>query len=216
MIKSRKQNKKQFKRNQNKQNLSKSTKVDRPGMKLNDKINPNHKWAIMYRSVNSIDTTGIIIPLSPSIPQGFTESNRIGDIIQLKHLYFRYSLTYGDAYNVVRVLLIWQHGTPSTTPTLATFLDQGPSSAPDVYSMSYPFLHGNQYEVLMDRSDVVQNPYQQIVDIAGNVPINRRIVYQYNTTTSLSGELWLVMLSDSSLTPNVRGIFNVSVTYSDA
>jgi len=207
-------------RNNKRNNRSQATytrhlKINRHINPLNDQIS-NAKWSVMERSVTNPNTVPRIATLSPLIIQGLQANQRIGDKIFLTQANFTYSITAGDNYNLVRVILLRVVGTPPSPITMGDFFDNGPSLAPDVYSQTYPYVHGKTYMVMYDRTDVVCSASPNLtVHREFSVPLNFEIDYSASTNVSRAGDLVLITLSDSALAPNPQLNANLVVWYRD-
>jgi hypothetical protein len=193
-----------------------STAIDRPNL-VNNSFIQNAKWHVFSRGVFNPTTGPNVVRLSPLIPQGLAADQRIGDKIMLTQAEIKYSITAADQYNLVRVILIRVIGVGNgIATTMGDFFDNGPSGVPDVYSMSYPYLHNASYQVLFDNTDVVVlNSPNLTVNRSFGIPLNYPIDYQYSTTTNRAGELVLIWLSDSTLAPNPQLNMNLVVWFKD-
>jgi hypothetical protein len=159
----------------------------------------NRRW-VRYTNVFQCTTSGTLYKYAAGIAQGTASDTRVGDCIKLSHLDFRLSIRAGDATNIVRYGWIYIHGDPRGTTVLGDFLDVGPSTTPDIYSMYYPYLKGLRYTVLLDNTvSVVINGNTSVLHREGRIPINKHVTYIYSTTTAISGDILFFAISDSGV-----------------
>ena len=174
------------------------------------------KWVVWQRGIYNPTTVPFIFPLSQQINSGPKNQERVGDKVIVKKILFRYSLTYGDSNNIVRVMVFYQKGRPIPGVSLSDFMDNGPSGSPDVFSMTYPYLHGQSYELLYDKTHVlVQGAQNATITNVAEIDCSHSLDYLADLNVSANGEFYLVWLSDSGLTPNPQLNSNWVVWYHD-
>lgn len=156
---------------------------------------------------NSIGAGATLFPLS-LVPQGDSQSTRVGDFIQPLRLLFNYSLYCVNSDIVTTVRLIFFTWTPDTAlviPTVANIL-QAPSSA-NVLS-HFNFQTQDNFHILWDRQFQASGiPAAPTVNsnfgaTGMSVPLRgkREIEFTPANTTG-TNQMYLLALSDSSLTP---------------
>ena len=174
---------------------------DRVARKLGDGIPKNLK-VIQNQYNQSTSAGGFSFDFGGAVGQGLQVFQRIGDIIRISHVDFRIHMIVADVTNLLRFTLVYVHGF-DIGAAFNNFFSNGVSGAPDVTSMFLPYARGKSFEVLYDRSyNLTQqsNNTQIITDFS--VPVGRTISYQQSSPVSLAGNLYLIVMSDSSVAPH--------------
>jgi len=169
----------------------------------------------------SITGGGTVYALSV-IPQGNGQSQRVANTVKLKKLVFNFSIYMANTDIVTTSRLIffrWMPSNVSTAPTVASIL-QNPSVA-QVFS-HLDFENQQQYEILWDKtfhqSGGASTPsstsnigkFNLVIPLWSNPLINFG-----NAVTTGTESLYLLSISDSSLTPFPELSFNLRVYYDD-
>jgi len=156
---------------------------------------------------NSVGAGGTIFPLSP-VPQGAAQSDRVGDFIQPRKWMFNYTLYTVNSDIVTTVRMIFFRWVPTTAlifPVLANILESPVSG--NVLS-HYNFQTQDNYEVLWERQfqcsgiTVAPTVNSNFGATGMVVPLrsNSEIEFTLGATTG-ANQLFLLVLSDSALTP---------------
>jgi hypothetical protein len=169
---------------------------------------------------NSIGAGATLIEIS-EVPQGDTQSSRVGDFIQPLKLIFNYSLytVNSDIVTTVRIIFFrWIPSNGLVAPVLANIL-QSPSSS-NVLS-HFNFQTQDNYRILWDRqyqaSGITVAPTVNSnfggtgIVIAGKLP---EIEFTPGTLQG-TNNLYLLAISDSALTPFPILNFSTRLYYED-
>jgi hypothetical protein len=173
------------------------------------------KMQPFVQSITSVATGANIYTYGPLVGLGILSNQRIGDIIRLRRADFRFNMVGGDNTNVMRIFMVYNKGLPPTG-VLSDWLNVGASGTQDVTSILETYLKHRNFEVLYDQTwtlCVNSNTANHAEEFS--IPINRDIVFSYNNTTSVSGQLFLVAISDSGVVPHPQLNMNCIVWYSD-
>jgi len=154
----------------------------------------------------SIGTTVVNFRLAGGITQGTDSDDRIGNGIWLQDIGFTGTLVGGqsntvadDAYNTVRVLLLWAVADALDTSTLGTGTLVTPVTVPGLI------------KVLKDTTFVLQSPG---TDSTGYVPAAKQVRFNYSfnstlvafagtgTNKDLTGSPFLLFVTDSAINPH--------------
>lgn len=98
----------------------------------------------------NVDSTGTVADMT-NIPQGTTDSTRIGDKITLRGSILRLKISVSDAFNFIRVILFqWYPNTLLSVPTVGTILFDTTTADRAITS---PYVHDyqNQFKVISDK-----------------------------------------------------------------
>lgn len=165
------------------------------------------KYLDLTSIANSIGAGGTLFLLS-AVTQGDTQSSRVGDFIQPLRLLFNYTLytVNSDIVTTVRMIFFrWIPATSLVVPLIANVLEN--PSAANVLA-HYNFQTQDNYRVLWDRqfqcSGIVAAPtVNSNFGATGMVvPLKRRSEIEFSLGTTLaSNHIYLLVLSDSALTP---------------
>jgi len=165
---------------------------------------------------NSIGAGSTIFPIQ-QIPQGNGQSQRVGDFVSICKMIFNFTFycVNSDIVTTTRLILFrWIPNTGSVTPTVALILE-APSSS-NVLS-HFNFENQMSYEILWDRTirsaGIPASP-TSTSNVGGTniiLPLgkNRDQQFDLGSTTGASGQMYLMAISDSSLTP--FGLLNFSM-----
>jgi len=185
----------------------------------------------------NITSVGSITDIS-AVARGDSDSQRSANRVKPMKLNINYSVTAGDEYNNVRVILFrWNqeyNGASGTEPTIASILN--PNTSTVAYSSLLKFQDPINYSIIYDRwhfvagdgfvsGSAVPAPYtastqqHHRLSFYGN-KINRSIEYTDSETSGKLGKykMYMLLISDSpSLTlvhPTI--IYDILLTYEDA
>jgi hypothetical protein len=155
---------------------------------------------------NSIGSGGTIFPLC-GIPQGDSQSSRVGDFVSPLEMLFNFSLYTVNTDIITTVRLIWFKWRPSTATTTITVASilEAPSSS-NVLS-HFNFQLQQQYQVLHERqfacSGTTTNPTVNSNFGATGLPIpigGQSMEYSLGSVNG-TNQFFLLAISDSALTP---------------
>jgi hypothetical protein len=185
----------------------------------------------------NVPSTGLV-QLFSGIAQGVSKIQRIGDRIALKRLAMRCKVVCStggifasaDSYNVVRIILIrWLADDAVETPVLSKVLAL-PTGTTDYTIAPYNNDAGEKFIVIDDFVTVVFNTPTYTgtgVNVEagyGHVRLFQReymkfgephIEYTANATTGV-GNLYMLAVSDSTVSPSPQLLYNLDVEYEDA
>jgi len=170
---------------------------------------------------NSIGAGATIFPFS-GVPQGVSQSQRVGDFIHVRALLLNYSLYIVNADIVTSVVIIlfrWIPNTISLPPAVALLL-QNPSSANCL--SQYNFSNQQNYQILWQRqfrgSGIVTSPttMSNFGQRGLRMPIRKGFDQEFAPgNVDGTNQLFWLCISDSSLTPFPILNFDSRIYYED-
>jgi len=168
-------------------------------------------FSAVYASID--DTTGIVVNINPVVT-GTGPSGKIGDSIRTRSLEFNYAIQYGDAFNLVRVLLvIWK---PLTVPIVTSVLQFGNAT---VSAPMSPYNHPQRYDfqVIYDKLHVL--------DAVSLPAISRKVLITkfpktlrentYSAPGVAKNLIYLIAISDSAGVAHPKIAYNGKFNFSD-
>lgn len=163
-----------------------------------------------------VSSAGSISAFSSNIVQGASNSQRIGDVIEITHMDLQLSWAFGDAFNRVRTLIIYVPGKTAIN-TVGDVLANGPLTGvgPDCFSFVQMGLLRMGAEVLYDNRAQVSQYWQPVQEDTIRIKINKKFVYQPSLTPSQNGEIFIVYISDSSVAPHPTAVQQGRVYFRD-
>lgn len=199
---SRRQN---TKRNNGKPRDKRRQKDQNLGRALIRRVEP--KYLDVLSIANNIGAGGTLFSLS-LVPQGDQQLQRVGDFIQPLKLIMNFSMYVVNADIVTTTRMIFFRWLPSTAlvvPVIASILES--PAAANVLS-HYNFQNQDNYQVLLEKqfqsAGVVAAPTtsSSIGRTGWSIPLGRKPEIEFALgATSASNHLYMLVLSDSSVTP---------------
>jgi len=176
--------------------------------------------------VKSVDTSGLtsitnsggIIAINLPVMQGTANGQRTGDEVEILAIECRRFYVYGDAIgNVVRFILFQTSGVGSLVTGISSVLSNGGSGAPDVTSHVIPFYGGNYVRVIHDECvNTCASSSKSIVYRSDRWnPEIKIIPFQPGTVNAFNGVMYLLVVSDSGVTPNPALQYSFRIWYRD-
>jgi len=165
------------------------------------------KYFDLTSLANSVGAGGTLFPLS-LVPQGDSQSTRVGDFIQPLRMLFNFTLYTVNSDIVTTIRLVFFRWVPSTAlvfPLLANILESPVSG--NVLS-HYNFQTQDNYQILAERQyqasgiTVAPTTHSNFGATGMEIPlgVNTELEYTIGATTA-SNHLYLLAISDSALTP---------------
>jgi len=146
------------------------------------------------------------------VPQGTTDSTRVGDQLVIRHMRLKGScvLAAADVTNLMRILIFYWH--PHTTPVASDImLDNG--AATSVFS-EYSTDHRKEFTVMYDKLFNLDAAHvQQIWEF--NKKLNIKVQFVAASTTTAHNMPYIMCLSDSSAAAHPTFGFSYKLTYID-
>lgn len=182
------------------------------------------KWLTTYESSGAFTTSGSIISLT-QIPLGTNANSRIGSVVRMTQVEWKAQFGVGDTWNTCRMMIfVWNPDSAAEAPTMAQVLDaSGPTANPSVWlprmdtKRKYAIIYDETF-MLVDMpvyngSTVVHQGYGSSSSFAfkkGARNLGGRKM-EFNAATTGMGQLFLLFVADSAITPNpyVYGQFRV-------
>jgi len=170
------------------------------------------KWAL--NAINTgVDNTGSITGLTTSITQGLSDTNnRVGDQITLDRMRLSYAIANGDTTNICRVVIFkWM---PQSTPVLANILT-GASGSTVIIAAHNTDTH-EMYQILYDKTHFL-SANSNALDGCGacEIKLPGQVQFSGGSTTG-TGHIYCLLLSDSGGVPNPPFLVEATVYYYDA
>lgn len=157
-----------------------------------------------FNGTISPTTGGTLFSISLPTTQGLANGQRTGDSIVLEKLELFSTLYYGDALgNVSRIIVLQVVGYASGI-SVASVLSNGSSAAPDVNSHYVPFAEGKGFKILYDKKHItIPDGNNAIVNVnAKIIPRTKKLSFPPGTAFPNTGQLAVIVISDSGVVPN--------------
>lgn len=181
------------------------------------RVVPEWKYFEKQYSATGVDYGGTVVSLT-DVPQGDTDGDRDGDALQAKRLEIRAYVSAGDAFNIVRVLLVkWHQNTALTggSPTPGQIFQTITSVLAPQSPLVFDYVRARNFSVLRDWV-VEVDTYNPVATINDNVDLgNYQLAFNAGTTTGTE-KLFLVFISDSAAAPNPSVQFYTRLYFNDS
>lgn len=196
------------------------------------------KVAVTYQSGVSVTSSPGIYDLCSSsywnIAQGTAQGKRIGDEIRLKKIHLRWGALGGDYFNTMRIILFRFNGSNATAPVIGDILD-GTGEEYVFAPLNWDTRH--RYHIIYDRVIALNqtNTFNSsgtaqsaVIDTSNSWKVMRPInlfgkklgkkSVSWDAGSASTGEdhVYLLVISDSVITPNPQLFYTVQVFYTDA
>jgi len=157
-------------------------------------------------SQQNIDDTGLTPVSISSIPQGSSDTTRVGDSLTPTKLEYHLTMKYNNvstitnlatSLNVVRLIIFrWKPFFSDVAPTVLKVMHYNVTS----YAAMGPLVHDgrDQFEVLVDRRFVTDGLTNAYKIVNGEVKLNGNIQYKAGSTTNQSLGLYFLLISDAA------------------
>lgn len=157
-----------------------------------DAVNIEYKINDVSSNAGAVDYNGGVSSMLSAIAQGTSDSQRIGDSLKVQNITFRCFAARNGADALVRFMLIWdpQNQITGVTDVLASIGSGLSIVSPKNYDKRF------RCRVLHDQIMPVTsgNATFQLQDIV--IPINEHTQFSGGTTTILTGDLKLLVISN--------------------
>lgn len=180
--------------------------------------NVEHKY---YDTNFSLTPQPTAIQLLTDINQSDTDTGRDGDKLRMMTLKWRAQVFNADATNVVRMILFqWHPSTDLILPSPAQILQD-----PNNYNSMYNHDRGSNYSIFYDRIIKLNNVNQPNVIINGECKLFskygrlkyvRQNLKFVNSSVQGQDHLWLVLVSDSTVSPSPNFSATFRLSYTDS
>jgi len=180
--------------------------------------NVETKWYELGQTPTGVDWNGAITRLT-SVPQGTTDSQRVGDKLTIRGIHIKYQITTGDSTQLFRVLVVqWKPNTNLITPGVATLLTGVTLGTVNAPLANYVWDYTNQWSILYDkmhRLDAVSKP--NVINMKRvNIKYAKKVVEFFAAGIEGSNHVYMVMVSDSGAGPHPTIAYQTRVLYDDA
>jgi hypothetical protein len=157
-----------------------------------------------FNGTISPTTGGTLFSISLPTTQGTANGTRTGDDIALVKLELSSTLYYGDALGNVSRIIVFQVVGYAAGISVGSVLSNGSSAAPDVNSHYVPFAEGKGFKILYDRKHItIPDGNNAIVNVNANIiPRTKKISFPPGTAFPNTGQLAVIVISDSGVVPN--------------
>lgn len=163
----------------------------------------------------AVTTSGAITLLS-GISSGSTFQTRIGNKARVEALKLRWAAVVGDVYNFLRFIIFrWNPDSAVDSPTQSTLLDSNGASVVDPTHYPLNWLLRKKFKVLHDETMSLETMAYYTTSVqygpgsgkwtrtgVVDMPLRNLITFDTNTTGNGVGHIYLMVVSDSTLTPN--------------
>lgn len=168
-------------------------------MRLKDMVNIEYKFADATATTGSLDYNGSLFSIigaangGTGIPQGTTDTTRVGDSIKLQNLTMRYTVARNGQDAWARVFLIWD---PQNKLTAVSDVLQSTGSAlavitPKNYDKRF------QCRVLYEATHKLDSSGNGLSKVDRVIPINKHVQFAGGSATSItSGDLKMLIISN--------------------
>jgi len=191
------------------QNLSARATVNQVANLVERREKRKHEVKVFDTSQSAANIgAGATVSALTAVPQGVTQSERVGDQMEFVDCEFTYQLVQANAdiYSDVRVIIFqwFPNTTISGAPVLADILPN--TAAVGLYS-AYNWQYRSQYHILFDKlwslAGLTTAPTSKTAVSQLNVRLKnmrKEVVFTPGTTNG-SNLLWLLTISDSVIAP---------------
>jgi len=157
---------------------------------------------------------GSITPIC-QMTQGIRATQRIGDKIVVRRIEMKYIISTPptDVYNQSRILLVYS---PYLNITLGQVLDSNLATGQiDPLSYTKPYSTGTTHQVLHDQVHIGNvNSSNAAVHGEISIPVNLPSTWDFGQVFE-SGYICLILLGDSTISPNPQITYNIRSVFSD-
>jgi len=175
------------------------------------------KWKDTDLNSSGVTSAGIVTLLS-GISQNATANGRVGNVVNLDRLEFRFSTTVAsaDVTNGVR-LIIFQWCSEQTVPSLGDVLENTGSAIVTTSQFNGDHTNSNTLRIMFDKLYPlnINGMAQSVLSIVLN-PIKRKLVYETSTASLGNGEIYCAIVSDSNVSANPSFQYDARLYYSDS
>jgi len=166
------------------------------------------KYFDVLSLANSIGAGSTLFPLC-QVPQGATQSERVGDFILPRKLLFNFTLYTVNSDIVTTLRMIFFRWVPSTGLSVPVVADILQSPAASNVLSHFNFNLQDNYEILLDwQIDQAGVPAAPTVTsnigrtgMSIKLGSKREIEFALGSSSGMTNQIYLMMLSDSSVTP---------------
>lgn len=176
------------------------------------------KYYELGATPGNVDFNGSLVLLT-GLSQGTTDSQRIGDKINLRAFKIHYQLLVGDAYNTFRIIIFqWKPNTQLVTPTVANILVGTTVGTVNAPLANYVWDYQNQFIVLYDKLHVLDalnmstKAYRKTVKLK----FAKKTIEYYAASTAASNHLYMLCISDSGAAAHPTIQYQTRVMYDDS
>jgi hypothetical protein len=174
-------------------------------------VDSEKKFLATEQTAVGIGSSGTVYDIS-AISQGTSDSNRVGDSVTLDRLRLSYAWAAGDTTNVCR-LVVFQWNVQSTPLISSVLLYSSALLVP--YAM--PAIDTQkEFKILYDRSDYISTSSPTIAGDIVEIKMPGKIQFQAGSSSSGTGKIYMIAVSDSSASPNPELAFQSTLYYYDA
>jgi len=173
------------------------------------------KEEVKYKDVDLIATgvsdIGVLTDLT-SVAQAVNVNSRLGDMLEIKSLEFRMTLTIGDTTNVGRVIIFqWS---PITAPVAGNILQ---NSGVDYVTSQYQGASPDLYSILYDSGPFMLSGSFPIKCIVHKIEKFKSKFIEFNPTfTTGANKLYAFFVTDSTVVPTPLMSFESRLWFTDA
>ena len=152
----------------------------------------------------TVDYNGVIRKLSGTI-QGGADYQRVGDQITCRSITVRFAPTNtADTFNICRMILFrWTQDDNVTSPYASSILDSTGYTTAPLSGWFFDAMRAKKFKVLYDKSFDTNAD----LSVASNFPrkvhikLNSKVNY-FNATANGTGNIYMLLISDSSIAPH--------------
>lgn len=181
---------------------------------INKRIETKYAERLVNIGGSSFNDFGSVSEIMPSIPQGITDSNRVGDKITLTSLSFRISLASVNPHSYCRIIVFqWKDSTiPVSNDILFPTLE---------WNGYYSKDKRERFNVLMDKTyTLVSGDYRPVLTFYKKVPLKycRKTLQYISGAANYPGynSIYILAISDIANSPYPSAEMRVRCYYKDA
>lgn len=169
-------------------------------------------------TATGVDYAGTLTNLTV-VPQGTTDSTRIGDKLVIRGLNIKYEVIAADSTQMVRVMLFqWHPNTQLLSPIMSDILVSTTLSTTNAPLANNVWDYQNQYTVLYDRVHRLDSLEKASDIVRKNINLRyaKKTIVFYAATTAASEHIYMLVVSDSSAAPHPTIQYQTRLTYDDS
>lgn len=163
----------------------------------------------------AVDYSGTAPTALTHVPQGSSDTSRVGDALTVRRLRFTQLTTYNGSAstatsinNMRLVIFAWKPFETDVAPTVAKVLTYTTLA----YAASAPLTHdGREQFVLLHDSIWTHNNQSHVSKVLNlDIKLNHIVQYKAGSTTNCAGGLYCFWISDNTGTGNMPFVYNYS------
>uniref|UniRef100_UPI0040476B1C hypothetical protein n=1 Tax=Yoonia sp. TaxID=2212373 RepID=UPI0040476B1C len=160
--------------------------------------------------ITSYDTTGGMALITDAITQGVSDTQRVGDKLQLMRIAIRGLMAVGDATNIIRLIVFQWKSTSFTPPTLLDVLQTASVTSHRSFDIK------SNIAVISDNTYYLNDAERRVLLINKSYKPKIKTIKFEGAGINATNHIYVLGLSDSGGVPNPVVNLNFRITFKDA